>query len=171
MFRKSIGIDIFRWFNSRPRHFGLSLGKTVYSMLPQSTHLQIGYLASIWQCSEPVCCATFCQLLWNIPRGIEMVSVCIGLLGKEGRVNIAVDTRLIRIPLPLPLNNWDLVLSTFRLIGTKSNQSLVRMLDHKGFCKLQRSYSVKCILKRSSVLQQMRQTHLLQCNNNNWYLT
>ena len=30
----------------------------------------------------------------NIPRGIEMVSMCTGLLGEEGRVNISVDTRL-----------------------------------------------------------------------------
>ena len=28
------------------------------------------------------------------PRGIEMVSVCIGLLGEEGRVSTSVDTRL-----------------------------------------------------------------------------
>ena len=38
------------WFNSRPGHFGLSLGKTVYSILPQSTQLQNGYLALIRQC-------------------------------------------------------------------------------------------------------------------------
>ena len=25
-----------RWFNSRPGHFGLFLGKTVYSILPES---------------------------------------------------------------------------------------------------------------------------------------
>ena len=47
-------------------HFGLFLGKTVYSILLQSTQLQNGYL---WV-------AICCQLLWNIPRGIEMVSVC-----------------------------------------------------------------------------------------------
>ena len=29
-----------------------------------------------------------CQLLWNIPWGFEMVSVCTDLLGKEGRMNI-----------------------------------------------------------------------------------
>ena len=28
------------WFNSRPGHFGLSLGKTVNSILPQCTQLQ-----------------------------------------------------------------------------------------------------------------------------------
>ena len=44
-----------RWFNSRLGHFGLSLGKTVYSILPQSTQLQNGYLAYIRQCLELVC--------------------------------------------------------------------------------------------------------------------
>ena len=39
-------------------------------------------------------CAICCQLLWNILRGIEMVSVCTGLLGEEGRVSTSVDTRL-----------------------------------------------------------------------------
>ena len=29
------------------------------------------------------------------PSGIEMLSVCTGLLGEEGRVNTTVDTRLI----------------------------------------------------------------------------
>ena len=33
-------------------------------------------------------------LLWNIPRGIEMVSVCTGLIGEEGHVSASVDTRL-----------------------------------------------------------------------------
>ena len=28
------------WFNSQPGHFGLFSGKTVYSILPQSTQLQ-----------------------------------------------------------------------------------------------------------------------------------
>ena len=73
-----------------PGHFGLSLGKTVYSILPQSTQLQNGYLALIRQCLElvlymlPICCQ----------RGIEIVSVCTGLLGEEGRVSTSVDTRL-----------------------------------------------------------------------------
>ena len=40
------------WFNSQPRHFGLSLGKTVYSILTQSTQLQNGYVALIRQCLE-----------------------------------------------------------------------------------------------------------------------
>ena len=35
-----------------------------------------------------------CQLLWNIPQGIEMVSVCTGLLGQEGCVSTSVDKRL-----------------------------------------------------------------------------
>ena len=30
----------------------------------------------------------------SLPRGIEMVSVCTGLLGEEGRVSASVDTRL-----------------------------------------------------------------------------
>ena len=38
----------------RPGHFGLSLGRTVYSILLQSTQLQIGYLALIRQCLEHV---------------------------------------------------------------------------------------------------------------------
>ena len=33
-------MSVGRWFNSRPGHFGLSLGKTVYSILLQSTQLQ-----------------------------------------------------------------------------------------------------------------------------------
>ena len=42
-------------------------------------------------------CAICCQLLWNIPQGIEMVSVRTGLLGKElqeGHVSTSGDTRL-----------------------------------------------------------------------------
>ena len=35
-------------------HFGLSLGKTVYSILPQSTQLKNRYLALIRQCLELV---------------------------------------------------------------------------------------------------------------------
>ena len=37
---------------SRPGHFGMFLGKTVYPILPQSTQLQNGYLALIRQCFE-----------------------------------------------------------------------------------------------------------------------
>ena len=37
-------------------HFGLSLGKTVYSILPPSTQLQNRYLALIRQCLERVRC-------------------------------------------------------------------------------------------------------------------
>ena len=40
------------------------------------------------------CALLCCQLLWNIPWGIEMVSVCTGLLGEQGRVSTSVDTRL-----------------------------------------------------------------------------
>ena len=75
-------------FNSRPGHLGLSLGKTVYSILPQSTQLLNGYLALIWRCLMLV--------RYMVPAALEMVSVCTGLPGKEGRVNIAMDTR--RIP-------------------------------------------------------------------------
>ena len=42
------------WFNSRPGHFGLSLRKTFYSILPQSTQLKNRYLAFISQCLELV---------------------------------------------------------------------------------------------------------------------
>ena len=38
--------------------------------------------------------ANFSNCNWNIPRGIEMVSVCTGLPRKEGRVSTSVDTRL-----------------------------------------------------------------------------
>ena len=46
------------------------------------------------QQGERFLCAICCQLLWKIPRGIEKVSVCTGLLDKEGSVNMSVDTRL-----------------------------------------------------------------------------
>ena len=39
-----------RWFYSRPGHYDLTLDKTVYSILPQSTQLQNGYLTVIRQC-------------------------------------------------------------------------------------------------------------------------
>ena len=45
-------LSVGRWFNSRPGHLGLSLGKTVYSILPQSTQLQNRYLALKRQCLE-----------------------------------------------------------------------------------------------------------------------
>ena len=80
------------WFNSRPGHFGLSLGKTVYSILPQSTQLLNGYLALIMQCLELV--RYMLPAALEYPPGIEMVSVCTGLLEEECRVNISVDTRL-----------------------------------------------------------------------------
>ena len=43
-----VGLVISRSLTSSipgPGHFGLSLGKTVYSILPQSIQLQNGYLA------------------------------------------------------------------------------------------------------------------------------
>ena len=46
----------------------------------------------IRQCLEPV--RYMLPAALEYPSGIEMVSVCTGLLGKEGRVNISVDTRL-----------------------------------------------------------------------------
>ena len=73
-------------------HFGLSLGKTVYSILLQSTQLQNGYLALIRQCIELV--RYMLPAAQEYPAGIEMVSVCTGLLGEEGRVSTSVDTRL-----------------------------------------------------------------------------
>ena len=65
---------------------------TVYSLLPQSSQLQNGYLALIRQCLELV--RYMLAMLWHIPRGIEMVSMCTGMLGEEGRVSASVDTRL-----------------------------------------------------------------------------
>ena len=68
--------------------------ETVYSILPQSTQLQNGYLALIRQCSELV--------RYMLPAALEypsfflMVSECTGLLGEEGCVNTSVDTRLYK---------------------------------------------------------------------------
>ena len=47
----------------------------------------------IRQCLR-ACAPYAARVLLIIPKGIGMVSVCTGLLGKEGRVNIAVDKRL-----------------------------------------------------------------------------
>ena len=70
-----------RGFNFRSGHFGLSLDKTVYSILLQSTQLQNGYLALIRQCLELV--------RYMLPAaleglGIEMVSVCTRAALTEG---------------------------------------------------------------------------------------
>ena len=58
----------------------------------QSTQLQNGYLALIRQCLELVHYMLPAAL--EYPLGIEMVSVCTGLLGEEGRLSTSVDTRL-----------------------------------------------------------------------------
>ena len=68
----------------------------LWSVLGQDSLLHIasvypaanGYLALIRQCLESVC--------YMLPTalGIEMVSVCTGPLGTEGRVSASVDTRL-----------------------------------------------------------------------------
>ena len=60
----------------------------------KSTQLQNGYLALIIkQCLERV--RYMLQTAMEYPAGeFEMVSMCTGLLGKEGRENISVDTRL-----------------------------------------------------------------------------
>ena len=73
----------------RQGHFGLSLGKTVYSILPQSPQLKNGYLAFIRQCLE--------LMRYMLPAALEYPSgdgngVC--LIGKDCRLNISVDTRL-----------------------------------------------------------------------------
>ena len=73
-------------------HFGLSLGKTIYSVLPQSTQLQNGYLALLRQCFELV--RYMLPAALKYPSGIEMVSLGTNRLGKEGRVNISLYTRL-----------------------------------------------------------------------------
>ena len=67
----------------------LELNSRVYI---QSAQLQNGYLAFIRQCLKLVRYMLSAAL--EYPPGIEMVSVCTGLLEKEGRVNISVDTRL-----------------------------------------------------------------------------
>ena len=59
---------------------------SVYSILPQSTQQQNGYLALIRQCLE---------LVWEYLSGIEMVSVYTSLLGEEGLASASVDTRLL----------------------------------------------------------------------------
>ena len=66
-------------------HLGLSLGKTVYSILPQSTQLQNGYLAIIRQCLELV--HYMLRTALEYPSGDEIVSACTGLLGDKGRVS------------------------------------------------------------------------------------
>ena len=43
------------------------------------------------------------------PSGIEMVSMCTGLLGKEGRGNISVDTRLYTEYLYLYLYHTEII--------------------------------------------------------------
>ena len=52
--RPKLYIIYSHWLDFRPAHFGLTLGKTVNSILPQSTQLQNGYLAKIRQCLELV---------------------------------------------------------------------------------------------------------------------
>ena len=51
---------------------------------------RIRYVNVLQQIHRPICR----QLLWNIPWGIKMVSVCTDLLAEEGRVSASVDTRL-----------------------------------------------------------------------------
>ena len=67
------------------------MSKIVYSTLPESNQLENGYLA-IYKAVFRACALYFasCSDLYTL--GIEMVSVCTGGLGKEGRVNISVDT-------------------------------------------------------------------------------
>ena len=49
-------------------------------------------------------CAICCQLLWNIPRGIEMVSVCtVPARGGRSCEHFGGYKTINRIPLPLPL--------------------------------------------------------------------
>ena len=91
-----------RWFNSRLGHFGLSLGKTVYSILPQSTQLQNGFLALIRQCLELV--------RYMLPTALEYPSgdwngVCAYRPARGGRLceHFAGYKTINRIPLPLPL--------------------------------------------------------------------
>ena len=64
------------------------------------SYIYDGYLASIRQCL----CAICCQLLWNIPRGIEMVFVCT-VPAREGRSceYFGGYKTINRIPLHLPL--------------------------------------------------------------------
>ena len=73
----------------------------LWSVLRQDnfSHIDSVYPAAQWVPSINnavlrACALYACQLLWNIPRGIKMVSVCKGLLGEEGRVSASVDTRL-----------------------------------------------------------------------------
>ena len=73
----------------------------LWSVLGQDIlfHIASVYPAAKWvpriNKAVPRACALYAaRLLWNIPRGIEMVSVCTGLLGEEGRVSTSADTRL-----------------------------------------------------------------------------
>ena len=68
------------------------LGQDSLFHIVQSTQLQNGYLASIRQCLELV--RFTLPVALKYPLGIEMVSVCTGLLGEQGRVSALVNTRL-----------------------------------------------------------------------------
>ena len=57
-----------------------------------TTQLQNGYLALIMQWLEFV--RYMLPAALEYPSGNEMVSMCTGLLGEEGCMNITVDTRL-----------------------------------------------------------------------------
>ena len=75
-------------------------------------------------------CAKCCQLLWNIPLGIEMVSLCTALLGKEGHVNISVDTRQLVILWCLLLLFIYLLLYIFTSWGTYVSCILEKCLSY-----------------------------------------
>ena len=72
----------------------------LWSVLGQDSlfHIASVYPAEKWVPSSNKAvlraCAICGQQLWNIPRGIEFVSVCTGLLGEEGRVSTSVYARL-----------------------------------------------------------------------------
>ena len=73
-----------------------------------------------------------------------MVSVCTGLLGKEGRVSALVDKTMNRIPLPLPL-------SYCLLCGENDGNMVVVM--HLTFLSKKHKISSRRILLNSLLLE------------------
>ena len=80
----------------------MSLGKTVYSILLQSTQLQNG-LPSINKAVLRACALYAAQLLWNIPGGLEWFSVCtVRARGRRSCERFGGYKTINRISLPLP---------------------------------------------------------------------
>ena len=93
--------QLVRCRTSNQRVAGSNPGRALWSVLGQDSlfHLASVYPAAQWvpSINKVVlrACALYAASCPGIsPGGIEMVSVCTGLLGEEGRVSASVDTRL-----------------------------------------------------------------------------